>query len=287
MHTSFISHARGLYFWLSVLFCAGCLAAYAMHEPQPEANGGTFFGYTLGTIGAVLILWLLYLGRRKRNFVKGWGTVRGWVSAHVYFGVSLLLVATLHTGFQFGMNVHTLAYVLMCLVIFSGLFGVWAYTTYPEARNDIKKSQSLDDIFSELEEIDASLRRLLVDVGEDVRSVVISALDRTVVGGGLIDQLSARDNSRVVIDGIVHGNKDQMQLINWLVKRLSGAGGEESTYLTSIAHECGARRNLLRTIRSDIRMHGLQEIWLYLHVPLSFALLAALIAHILSVFLYW
>ena len=29
------------------------------------------------------------------------------------------------------------------------------------------------------------------------------------------------------------------------------------------------------------------EIWLYLHVPATFALLAALIAHILSVFLYW
>jgi hypothetical protein len=29
------------------------------------------------------------------------------------------------------------------------------------------------------------------------------------------------------------------------------------------------------------------DIWLYFHVPLSFALLAALTAHIISVFFYW
>ncbi|MEX2327819.1 MAG: hypothetical protein WD558_08800, partial [Pseudomonadales bacterium] len=250
MHTSFLSHARGVYFWLSVIFCTGCIIAYAIHDPKPEPNGGTMLGYTLGTLGAVLILWLLYLGRRKRNFIHGWGTVRGWVSAHVYFGVSLLLVATLHSGFQFGINIHTLAYGLMCLVIFSGIFGVWAYRTFPEARNDIKKSQSLDEIFSELEEIDANLERMLGSVEEDIRSVVISAIDRTVVGGNLIDQLTARDNSRVIIDGHVHSNKDQARLINWLVKRLSGAGGQESTYLTSVTQECGVRRNLLRTIRT-------------------------------------
>ena len=32
---------------------------------------------------------------------------------------------------------------------------------------------------------------------------------------------------------------------------------------------------------------ALLEIWLYIHVPLTIALLAALIAHIVSVFYYW
>ena len=29
------------------------------------------------------------------------------------------------------------------------------------------------------------------------------------------------------------------------------------------------------------------DIWLYFHVPLTFALLAALVTHIVSVFIYW
>jgi len=31
----------------------------------------------------------------------------------------------------------------------------------------------------------------------------------------------------------------------------------------------------------------LLEVWLFVHVPLTFVLLAALFAHIISVFFYW
>jgi hypothetical protein len=36
-----------------------------------------------------------------------------------------------------------------------------------------------------------------------------------------------------------------------------------------------------------MRLKALLEIWLYVHVPATFALLAALAAHIVSVFYYW
>jgi hypothetical protein len=36
-----------------------------------------------------------------------------------------------------------------------------------------------------------------------------------------------------------------------------------------------------------MQYQAMMEIWLYVHVPLSFALLAALIAHIVSSFFYW
>ena len=37
-------------------------------------------------------------------------------------------------------------------------------------------------------------------------------------------------------------------------------------------------------LRRDVRYKALMDIWLYLHVPLTFALLAALTAHIISIF---
>jgi len=264
-----------------------CIAAYLLDDPHQAPNGGTWLGYTLGTVGALLIVWLIYLGRRKRNFVAGWGTVRGWVSAHIYLGGSLLVVATLHTGFQFGVNVHTLAYSLMCLVIFSGFFGVWAYRHYPEARNDLKRSQTLDDIFLQLEDVDNQIKREISSMAEDVRGVITSAIERTEVGGGLFAQLRGTDNSKVIIDGQVKTNTDQVQVVSWLVQRLTRAEGDESRRLASIVRDYGGRQKILRTIRTDIRMSGLQEVWLYLHVPLSFGLLAALIAHVVSVFIYW
>ena len=40
-------------------------------------------------------------------------------------------------------------------------------------------------------------------------------------------------------------------------------------------------------VRLDLRFRALMQVWLYFHVPLSFALLASLIAHIISVFYFW
>ena len=61
---------------------------------------------------------------RKRAITRGRWSLKAWTSAHVYLGLSLIVIATLHTGFQFGWNVHTLAYALMMLVIVSGIYGI-------------------------------------------------------------------------------------------------------------------------------------------------------------------
>ena len=43
----------------------------------------------------------------------------------------------------------------------------------------------------------------------------------------------------------------------------------------------------LARLRRHLKIRALLEIWLYVHVPLTFALIAALSAHIISVFFYW
>lgn len=287
MSTSFVSHQGSRYFWISLAFMILSIIIYAWHDPVQPPNGGTWYGYTLGTIGAVMILWLLYLGKRKRNFVKGWGTTKGWVSAHVYFGSSLLVVATLHTGFQFGWNIHTLAYVLMCLVIFSGFFGVYAYMVYPNARNRVKKSRTRDDIYEQIQGVDQQLKKMVSDLPKEISDLVNSAIDRTEFGGGFLDQLQGIDNSKVMIDGVIVANNNQDIVVETLVHNLTLATGSQTQKLASVVKEYGVRQKLLGVIRTDIKLSAIQEIWLSFHVPMSFGLLAALAAHIVSVFIYW
>ena len=43
----------------------------------------------------------------------------------------------------------------------------------------------------------------------------------------------------------------------------------------------------LSRLRGYIQRRGLLEVWLFVHVPLTFVLIAALFAHIISVFFYW
>ncbi len=113
-----------------------------LREPK---SGGTWLGYTLGTIGALLIVYLAWYGVRRRTFGAG-GSATGWLSAHVYFGFALMLVATLHCGFQFGWNVHTACYALLVLIVLSGAWGIYAYAKYPsliiKQRGNVSRAES-------------------------------------------------------------------------------------------------------------------------------------------------
>ena len=47
------------------------------------------------------------------------------------------------------------------------------------------------------------------------------------------------------------------------------------------------RKAQLERLRRHMRLKSMLEAWLYLHVPATIALIAALFAHIISVFFYW
>src|SRR3954447_21768444 len=135
-HEGFLRHKSFRWLKVALALCLAAILAYALIDQQPRPSGGTAYGYTLGAIATLLILWLTLLGVRKRAMTRGRWSLKGWTSAHVYLGLSLVVIATLHTGFDFGWNVHTLAYALMMLVILSGLYGIAAYSLLPARLSD-------------------------------------------------------------------------------------------------------------------------------------------------------
>ena len=102
--------------------------------------------------------------------------MQGWTSAHVYLGTALIIIATLHTGFQFGWNLHTLAYTLMMIVILSGFFGIWAYARYPSLMTENTGGKSRPELYTEISELDRQLQRIAEKGGPEVATAVASAL---------------------------------------------------------------------------------------------------------------
>ena len=129
MYSSIIEYKRARYLWIALALLVSCTLLYLSQGKMTPPNGGTWQGYLLGTLSAVLIVWLALLGVRKRAYYSDLGTVQGWVSAHVYLGTALIVLATLHCAFQFGANVHTLAYVLMCPFLQANLLRILAQIT--------------------------------------------------------------------------------------------------------------------------------------------------------------
>lgn len=282
-HQNILEYEGGRYLKIALALCTVAIALYAWHEPPvvyTKPYGGTWLGYTLGTVAALLIVWLMLLGVRKRRYRSSMGRLNGWTSAHVYLGLALVVVATLHCAFEFGWNVHTLAYVLMVAVVASGLFGVYAYLHYPELITHNLRDETPEDIVARLDELDRKCRRLALDLPDEVNAIVVKgtrAAPRPSTGRRefqwYFQSAAAHCPTRAACDRL-------------LALRMSVTGAQAKK-LELLITEMTRKHALLERVRRDLKLRTLLHGWLFFHVPLAFALLAALVAHVISVFYYW
>jgi hypothetical protein len=275
-HQSILEYARFRWFkaalWLSLI--AG--AVYLWHDPPLKPYGGTWLGYTLGTVGAVLILWLLWFGVRKRRYRSRLGTVQGWLSAHVYLGTALLVVATLHTGFELGWNVHTLAYVLMVATVASGFYGVYIYLAVPGLMTANRGDETLEAMLLKIADLDGEIREKALSLPDQILKVVSASVDGTRLGGTFVRIVTGRDRGCPTAAAV--------RELPEIGKRLSGDAAKLNHEVYTLVLQ---KNELLARARRDLAFKARLDLWLYIHVPLAMALLAALSAHVLSVFLYW
>lgn len=275
-HYSILEYARFRWFKVAMVLSVLAAGAYLWHEPPLKPYGGTGLGYTLGTIGAALILWLLWYGVRKRRYGSTSGTVQGWLSAHVYLGTLLIVVVTLHTGFELGWNVHTLAYVLMLAVIFSGFYGVFVYLRVPRAMTANLGEDTLDSLVLRIGDLDREMRAKALSLPDTLFAKVEAAVKGTRLGGSAARLVSGRDRRCATAAA----------LREW--PTLSrGLAPEPGRLAKEVFNLLLQKQQLLERARRDLRHKALLDLWLYLHVPLAFMLLAALVAHVVAVFIYW
>jgi hypothetical protein len=292
MHESILAFNKRRYLWVSLLISALAIVAYWINDPQEPPNGGTPLGYTLGTIGALMILWFTFLGVRKRRYSSTLGTVQGWLSAHVYLGIALVIIVLLHTGFQFGINVHTLALALMVLVVASGLYGVFIYVRYPERLSQNRDGANRSELYDQLGDIDRRSRRIAETLPPEFQELVSSGISRTLLGGSVWARLRGKDQSQVVLQrgngSEVVANAGQEAALDWLAERQSRSSDPEvAASIGELSALIRNKRRLLKKLTEDMRLQATIEVWLYAHVPLTAGLLMALFVHIVTVFMYW
>lgn len=267
-HVSFLRHKGYRWLWIALALCGASIAGYLLIDQQPRPNGGTWYGYTLGTIGFGLIIWLSLLGVRKRRINPGAWSLKAWTSAHVYLGLSLIVIGTLHTGFQIGWNVHTLAYVLMLLVIATGIYGIYVYATLPASLSANRKEMTRAQMLNALTAIDRQLESAAQPLGRAEADLVIDALGQDIFSGGALARLTGRYPGCATARAL----------------RGIGTGSEAAARVTALLEK---RSEQLAQIRGALRIRAMLEIWLFIHIPLTIALIAALTAHVISVFFYW
>ena len=275
-HEGFLRHRGFRWAWRAAVLCLIAGAGYLLIDVQPRPNGGSAFGYAAGTVAALLVLWLTLLGLRKRAITSGQWSLKAWVSAHVYLGLAVLVIATLHAGFQFGWNVHTLAYALMVLVVVSGLFGVTVYVILPRYLSRNRGETTQKQLLETLQALDRQIAEAAQPLSEEQASVIRMSLDKSRVGGALWRRLTGGragcGNLQALkrLSGLRRKSTDvQLQMLD----RMEGLLQRKAVALSQV--------------RRHLQIRAWLSIWLSIHVPATIALLAALVAHVFSVFIYW
>ncbi len=310
------------YFKAASLLVAIAIVAYVSIKPAGgEHYGGTWLGYVLGIISTLIVFLHMWYGVRKRrtprvpdrrqyhirarrkqedvcaqtNYpgrkrkradrrklhakesLRYGGTLQGWLSAHVYLGAALIILASLHTGFQFGWNVHTLSYVLMMLVIASGFYGTFAYLSYPRLITQNMGEDTLNGVLQKIAELDELARIRALSLPDEVNALVLKARQETRLGGNTLQQLSG--SQRDCPTGLA------VQQIQQFGEKF--IKDDQPKLMRDLYSVLLHKQKLVLRARNEIMLNARMQFWLYLHVPLSIALLAALFAHIMAIFFYW
>jgi hypothetical protein len=278
IHRSFLVWRNGIYAKAALLLTASCILLYALQHPTGPANGGTAVGYFLGTLAAILVLWLAWFGIRRRRY-GGAGQLEGLLSAHVYFGIALMIVATLHAGFRLHWNVHSLTLVLLSLVVASGMFGSYAFWRYPQLMTQNRASATLTSMTAELATLDLRCRQLALLFPDDIMSLVHETVAPGTAHFGMADLVWGRRHNQVHRNNLAAIARVQTQLAD----RQAATPSEVLPLVQSLTQ----RLILMERMYRDWRYRALMLQWRAIHVPLTIGLIVALAIHVIVVFYDW
>ncbi len=267
---TFWFYKQSRWLWINLSFVLIASLAYIFWEPPNGNNGGTVLGYTLGGLATAAILYLMWYGIRKRSYHSSTTTLQGCLSAHVWLGLSMAIIVPLHAGFQFGINIHTLAYVLMMFVILSGIYGAINYTTLASQIAAHRGGGHAHQLLEQIQRLSKEIDRTTQD-HSDAFLKLRNAYDFEIIPGVI------RCIRRALVPAFSQSTVAQ------LLQAVPSTEHDDGIKMVGLI---ARKRELASRLQEDVRTLSLLKVWLWIHVPVSLALVFSVAIHIVVVFMY-
>jgi hypothetical protein len=156
------------------------------------------------------------------------------------------------------------------------LYGVVLYLRVPGAMTENLGAETLDGILLKVNDLDREMRAKALSLPDPLFALVDRSVAGSRLGGSFGRLLSGRDRHCPTAAAITQ----------WpaTARTLPGEAGRLGKDVYGLLLR---KQQFLEQARRDLRHKALLDLWLYFHVPLAFMLLAALVAHVFAVFVYW
>jgi hypothetical protein len=257
---------------LSFLVCGLLSGLYLLYAFLGEPSGGDPIGHWLGIIGTVLMVATetLYSIRKRTTWLRGYGPVRWWLSAHIFTGIVGPFMVLTHSAFQFrGLAGFTMA--LAALVVGSGFVGRYFYTAIPHLVSGAEASSL--DLRGEISRVQDSL----VDVTGN-RSAAVMAL---VEADAQRKRAPRGDLMLVALRGW-----DDWRYRSRLHAQIRKLEKTEKGKLADVEKMLMRRRSLERQMRMLESARRLLSVWHIAHVPMGAALFGSAAIHVIATFYF-
>ncbi len=266
---------------------------YVVLRPATPAKliGGTALGITFGSIGSSLIIFEGLLGMRQKVPVWRLGRMQTWMRGHLWLGLLSGVFILLHGGFAMGHGLTRVLMVLFLVVTASGIVGVALQHYLPRL---MTQSILMETTFEQIDRV----CELLVKEAEELIAVAAkqgAPAQAAAVGGAspsatvAVAEDPAPAILRQYCDEEVlpylqpRGSLDSRARAE---RRAQAAISRLRTLLPPPFHDtlealreiCSERAQLDRQRRLHYWLHG----WLFVHVPLSYAVLVLGAVHAIS-----
>jgi hypothetical protein len=260
---------------------------YALGSTPP--SGGSIPGLVYGIAGFGFMAFVTLLSLRKKFPIWRIGRTQSWMRGHLWLGALSLPLILLHAGFLFGHGLTSILMWLFVVVYVSGVFGAYLQHTMPRR---IMHDVPMETIYDQI----GHVREQLLDEADTVVADACGSLqvEVPVAASGAVALASvmrvAADDTAPLREFYVREMRAFVQAPSRshpLANETTAAGRFSrlralvqpalAGALTDLENICEEERQLLR----QERMHGLLHSWLIVHVPLSFALMALAMVHII------
>ena len=258
---------------------------YALGAVPP--SGGSALGLTYGIVGFGFMAFVTLLSLRKKFPIWRIGRTQTWMRGHLWLGALSFPFILLHAGFLFAYGLTSVLMWLFLFVYASGLFGAWLQHTMPRR---ILRDVPMETIYDQI----GHVREQLLDEAD---TVVADAC------GSLQVEVSAASSGANALASVMRVQADDTApLREFYLKEMRAfvqapalirpladptiAAAHFATLrpllppalegaIADLESICEEERQLLRQERMHRLLHG----WLVVHVPLSFALMALAVVH--------
>jgi hypothetical protein len=259
---------RPLELRLSFLTCSILAAVYLVYASLGRPSAGQSLGHWLGIVGTVLMVTteILYSIRKRTAWLRRYGPVRWWLSAHIFTGIVGPFMVLTHTAFEFrGLAGFTM--FLAVIVVASGFIGRYFYTAIPRSLAGVEASDS--ELQAEIGRVQTALVEAAGHRSADVQALIEADLRRQRVVRGAA--------GLVILRGW-----DEWRYRSRLNRQVRNLERAEKQKLADIENMLTQRRNLERQMRMLEGARQLLSVWHIAHVPMGITLFGAAAIHVIA-----